>query len=133
MTTEIKETDFLNKKDNTDNMNEKAEKAEKDNNKSCEVDYNLEYKNKLRCPTCHRKTKGEEDYRSLRGGGKKITKTCIKCRSSVIKSNRKSTKRRRPSKAEHIKGLKDIIYQVDDNLIDEIIKNNEDLQQYLTY
>ena len=76
MTTEIKETDFLNKKDNTDNMNEKAEKAEKDNNKSCEVDYNLEYKNKLRCPTCHRKTKGEEDLRLTRKAVQEILLPC---------------------------------------------------------
>lgn len=48
------------------------------------VDYNKEYKEYKRCKNCNRKTKGIEDFQNIRT--KKITKTCIKCRTSVYKS-----------------------------------------------
>lgn len=51
------------------------------------IDYNAEYRMFMRCPTCNRKCDGIDDFRSIKT--RRITKTCIKCRSSVYKSLKK--------------------------------------------
>jgi len=127
--TDLNETTNLN--ENTD-LNETTKPTELDEISDEEfikgIDYNTEYRNKLRCPLCNRKTK-KEDYISNRNT-KKLTKSCIKCRSSVIKSIRKKQPLR-PSKTEQILGLKDIIERVDKNIIQNILNDDESLKIYL--
>ena len=47
-------------------------------------DYKEEYLLYLRCPTCKRKTCGLDDYKNRTSGNN--TKTCQKCRNSVLKA-----------------------------------------------
>ena len=47
-------------------------------------DYTAEYLSHLRCSTCKRKTDGLDDYKNRASGN--ITKTCQKCRNSVLKA-----------------------------------------------
>lgn len=94
------------------------------------IDYNKEFAEKLRCPACHRKTT-KDDYKSVRGD--KITKTCIKCRQSVINWNKKTRPTRKPTKTELIQGLKDIINLVDKETLTALLDNNEELKKYLQF
>lgn len=49
------------------------------------IDYEKEFLEKTRCPQCKRATNPETDY--VRNGLiKKETRTCIKCRTSVLNS-----------------------------------------------
>lgn len=89
-------------------------------------DYAEEYKNKLRCPTCNKKTKGEEDYKNIKTG--KITKTCNTCRSRVYASYNKI---REPTQKETIEGLLQIIKNVEKTSLDKILDKNPDLKKYI--
>ena len=52
------------------------------------IDYNKEYTDYLRCRNCNRKTTGKSDFKSQKSDI--ITKTCITCRKSVLKSVKKN-------------------------------------------
>jgi hypothetical protein len=51
------------------------------------IDYNKEYEDLKRCRNCNRRTDGEQDFINQKNN--KRTKTCKKCRLSVIKSLQK--------------------------------------------
>lgn len=73
-----------------------------------------------RCPNCCRKTvNGKEDYISLKNG--KITKTCIKCRTSVKKSLIKAKEGKKPNlkNRECIEELMSILKRTDCELNEE--------------
>lgn len=97
------------------------------------IDYNLEYGNMTRCRGCNRKTNPETDFKNKKNG--KQTKTCLKCRNSVLKSLKKNPQviKRKPT----IKKMKElyevILSKMDTNLINEIIDKDEDLKEYLNY
>lgn len=57
---------------------------------------------KLKCPSCNRKTSGPEEYKNIRSGN--ITKTCQRCRASVRESLGKTT-RKRPVTQREIFGI----------------------------
>jgi len=89
-------------------------------------DYLEEYQSKLRCPSCNKKTKGEEDYKNIKTG--KITKTCNICRSRVYSSYNKI---REPTQKETIEGLLSIIKNVEKTNLDKILNDNPDLKKYI--
>jgi len=47
-------------------------------------DYGDEYEKHLRCRTCNRKCNGPEDFKNIKTGNP--VKTCIKCRTTILKS-----------------------------------------------
>ena len=85
-----------------------------------------EYNNKIRCPSCNRKSNPETDYINEKNG--KITKTCIKCRLSVKKSISKKP-RISITQKKQIEGLKKIINLIDKDYLHCII--NDDLKIFL--
>jgi len=93
------------------------------------IDYNEEYKNKLRCPSCNRKTKGVEDYKSVKNN--RIVKTCIKCRQSVINSNKKNKRPKKPTKNDYINGLRELINKFDEETLNKILEEDEKYKIYL--
>ena len=93
------------------------------------IDYNQEYKNHLRCPSCNRKTNGIEDYKSVRTN--RTVKTCIKCRMSVINSNKKNIKPKKPTKNEYIEGLRELIYRFDKDTLNKILEENDKYKIFL--
>jgi len=73
-----------------------------------EINYNDMYSNYLMCKNCNRKTQGPEDYKNTKTG--KVTKTCAKCRSCVLRSlaKRPQTKpHNKTTNRHHEEGLKD--------------------------
>lgn len=83
------------------------------------TDRQLEYSKYLRCRKCNRKTEGIEDFKSLRG--EKITKTCIKCRKCVLKSQKESVKPRKKklTNPQKIEKLLLLLSNIDDKIINK--------------
>ena len=75
-----------------------------------------------RCRNCNRQTEGIQDFKNLKTG--KITKTCIKCRNSVIKSLQK--------RASEGKTKKKITMREKMEVLNNIIKKNYNDDFYLT-
>lgn len=73
------------------------------------IDYNKEYTDYLRCRNCNRKTTGKEDFKSQKSDI--ITKTCITCRKSVLKSVKKInlTKPKKPSLKDKCKAYEKLL------------------------
>ena len=108
-----------------------------------EIDYNTEYKNFLRCPSCNRKTNGENDFKSLKCNSKTV-KTCNKCRISVRNSMKKKPEiyitRRRERRKKLKKPLTQkqkiilfdkLIEQIDKKTLLEILEKNEEFEPIL--
>jgi hypothetical protein len=93
------------------------------------IDYNEEYKNYLRCRSCNRKSKGIEDYKSVRTN--RTVKTCIKCRMSVINSNKKNVRPKKPTKKECVEGLRELIYRFDKDTLNKILDENDKYKIFL--
>ena len=97
--------------------------------KKYDIDYNKEYKEHLRCPNCNRPTKGEEEYKNIRSN--KITKTCIRCRTSVYKSFKKKPRKKKPTQKETIAALYRIIDSIHEDVVKTAIKDKKDLIQFI--
>jgi len=93
------------------------------------IDYNDEYKNHLRCPSCNRQCNGIEDFKSVRTN--RTVKTCIKCRMSVINSNKKNVKPKKPTKKECVEGLRELIYRFDKDTLNKILEENDKYKIFL--
>jgi hypothetical protein len=94
-----------------------------------EINYNKEYKEHRRCPACNRKSNGVKDYQSKRSP--KITKTCVKCRISVLKSLKKKPQPRKPTQKETIKALYDILNLIHNDVIKTAIKDKHKLKPFI--
>jgi len=86
-----------------------------------EINYIEEYKNRLRCPACNRRTMGELDYKHH--STDRLVKTCKKCRNSVLKSYQKRELKKEPkipkkTQREVIEELKNTILQLDKDIED---------------
>lgn len=99
------------------------------------IDYNYEFDNHLRCPNCNRKTQGPENFKNKKTGD--ITRTCDKCRASVLasvkKNSKKYPKKRKPTNKCLLETSKLIISQIDSDILDNIILNNPHIQEHLKY
>jgi hypothetical protein len=93
------------KKNNPEKFKVKEEKKD--------IDYNTEYKDYLRCRNCNRSTNGIDDFKNKKSG--RITKTCINCRQSVLKSVMKInlTKPPKITLRQRVKLLEDLLKEND--------------------
>ena len=93
------------KKNNPEKFKVKEEKKD--------IDYNTEYKDYLRCNNCNRQTNGIADFKNKKSG--RITKTCINCRESVLKSVMKInlTKPPKITLRQRVKLLEDLLREND--------------------
>ena len=93
----------------------------------CEINYNDEYKKYLRCRACNRATNGEKDY--INKINNKLTKNCIKCRTSATKSQKKNPYKKQTKKEKiiiyeniicHLKNNKKYDYELE-KMIDSLL------------
>jgi hypothetical protein len=89
-------------------------------------DYTKEYEAHLRCPNCKQETEGVEDYQNFKTG--KLTKTCITCRTKVLKSLNKI---KLPTNKERIKAYEEILKLIHKDIIRQAIKDKEHLNKYI--
>lgn len=95
-----------------------------------EKNYNELYSNYLMCRNCNRETAGIEDYKSNKTG--KVTKTCKKCRSSVLKSQAKKSDVKPLTLKKQIDIMKNALKELESPIIDELCKNQPRLKEILT-
>ena len=107
---------------------EELNAEQQDENKDA-INYNQEYKEHKRCPTCNRKSEGVQDYKSKRSN--KLTKTCLKCRASVLKSLKKKPQPRKPTQKETIEALYKILDCIDTKVIRDAIKDKHKLKPFI--
>ena len=89
----------------------------KDINK--DINYDEEYKNRLRCPACNRRTMGESDFKH--SSTDRLVKTCKKCRNSVLKSYQKREMKKEPRIPK--KTQKEVIEELKNNTIHQALIN----------
>lgn len=96
-----------------------------------DIDYNYEYKNFLRCPNCNRQTEGKKNFKNIKSGN--ITKTCDKCRNSVLVSINKKPRKKKPTMKQLLVISKIIIENIDENELNEIAEKNANIKPFLKY
>lgn len=99
--------------------------------KKDKTNYEIEYKNHLRCPGCNRKTTGKNNYKNELNG--KLTKTCDKCRLSVRKAHKKKPRTVEYKVPEVANVVIKILKLVDETTINEILDKNPDFKPVLEY
>jgi len=92
-----------------------------------EINYNDMYSNYLMCKNCNRKTQGPEDYKNTKTG--KVTKTCAKCRSCVLRSLAKRPQTKPPTIKQQIDIMKRALRTFDE----ETLKSLYDIQPKLKF
>ena len=94
------------------------------------VDYNDAYENHLMCRNCGRKTQGIEDFMTKT---KKVTKTCQKCRTSVLSSIKKKTRTisKPMTLKEQNKYLKKVIHGLSEDKLSDLKKDYDLLDTIL--
>jgi len=94
-----------------------------------EKNYNELYSTYLLCRNCNRETSGIEDYKSSKTG--KITKTCVKCRSCVLKSQAKKSDARPLTLKKQIAIMKIALKGLETQTIDELYEKQPRLKEII--
>lgn len=88
------------------------------------IDYETEFANGTRCPSCKRKTTPVVDYAGIGKNSGNTCKTCVKCRTAVLESNKRKPRvvKKALTLKEKVEMYEKIIKDVDINVIENLIR-----------